>query len=219
MVALFVILTIIAFLLADAIVLRARRGRAAATAGEAHPLRELLPEPVLPGGIFLSPNHLWIGLLPDGQARIGFDPLVLAAMGAPGRVDGPLPGIHVKKGEPLFSAHWGTRSVLFSSPIEGTVQTARPSGGLLGEEGWVVTVEPTHAGADLRLLPLAEGARRWFAQEWARFRDFVSAQSLQTAPGIALPDGGSPAPGWMKLEPDGIWDHFVESFLVERTEQ
>jgi hypothetical protein len=216
MVALFVVVTIVAFLLADAVVLWVRRRRAFEPAGEAVPLRELLPEPDLPGGVFLSPNHLWVGLLPAGQARIGFDPLVLAAMGNPDRVDGPRPGAQVKRGDPLFSAHWGTRSVLFASPMDGTVQSACPPAGILDEEGWVVTVEPAHAGTDLGLLPLAEGARQWFAQEWGRLRDFVAAQSLQAVPAMSLPDGGSPAPGWLKLEPDGVWDRFVESFLVQR---
>jgi len=33
------------------------------------------------------------------------------------------------------------------------------------------------------------------------------------APAMALPDGGSPAPGWLRHEPDATWNSFVEEFL------
>jgi hypothetical protein len=213
MVALFVILTIIAFLLADAVVLWVRKHREAATAVEAsQPWRDILPEPALPGGVFLSPAHLWVGLVPSGQARIGLDPLVLAAMGRPDRIDGPVPGVRVRKGEPLFSAHWGSRSILFRAPIEGIVQ----AGALAGDpEGAVLTMEPAHAASDLKALPLAETARQWFSQEWARLRDFVAAQTIEAAPAMAMPDGGTPASGWLKQESDATWDRFVASFLTE----
>lgn len=216
MVALFVILTIVAFLLLDALVLWTRRHRAAALAPATsiHPLAELLPEPELPGGVFLSPAHLWVGLLPAGLARVGLDPLIRAVLGKPDRVAAPTPGTRVQRGDPLFSARWGSRSILFRSPLAGTVQAAAADSAPLDEEGWVLTVEPAHAKTDLGLLPLAEEARRWFAQEWSRLREFITVQSLQAAPATLMPDGGSPAEGWMRHEPEATWDKFVESFLT-----
>jgi hypothetical protein len=217
MVALFFVLTIVVFLLADGVVLWTRRRRAALArdAAPVQPLAEMLPQPEVPGGVFLSPAHLWVGLIPAGLARMGLDPLIRLTMGAPDSIDAPAPGTPVKKGEPLFAAKWGRRSVLFHSPLDGVVHAACPASGELDPEGWVLTVEPAHAKADLGRLPMAEEARNWFAQEWARLRDFVVAQSLQAAPAISLPDGGRPMSGWMKLEPDATWDSFVDSFLAE----
>jgi glycine cleavage system H lipoate-binding protein len=215
MVALFVLLTIVVFLLLDGIVLWARRHRGAESAAAVvrNPLEELLPEPEVPGGVFLSPSHLWVGLQSSGAARIGLDPLLRAALGPPDRVDVPPAGTRVRRGEPLFSARWGTRSILFHSPAEGMVQSPPPAAADEVEEGWVLNLQPAHANNDLKQLPLAEEARQWFSQEWARLRDFAAARSLQASPTMVLPDGGAPAPGWLALEPDDTWDRFVESFL------
>ena len=216
MVALFVLLTIVAFLLADAVVLWVHRRRAVeplASPVAHHLLADLLPEPELPGGVFLSPSHLWVGLQASGDVRIGLDPLVRATLGAPDRVDLPAIGSTVHKGGPLFSARWGTRSVLFHSPADGQVLQGVPATAVFSEDSYVLSLQPAHAQRDLKTLPLAEDARRWFSEEWSRFRDFVAARSLQASPVMALPDGGKPAPGWLQSEPDETWDHFVESFL------
>jgi len=218
MVALFVILTIVAFLVVDAVLLWVRRHRASVRAelGQQSPsLAEILPEPELPGGVFLMPSHLWAALASTGLLRIGFDPLIRAAMGEPDWVDVPATGTEVRRGQPLFSARWGARSVLFVSPAEGTVQGGRMGDGNESEDGWVLTLLPRQASADLAAMPMAEQAAMWFSQEWARLRDFVRGQSLQAVPAVALPDGGQPRPGWMQFEPDPTWDRFVEQFLRE----
>jgi hypothetical protein len=218
MVALFVILTIVAFLLLDAIVLWVRRRKAASSAVSELPqnaLNEILPEPALPGGVFLAPTHLWVGLVSTGLARIGFDPLIRSVLGQPDWVDVPAAGTIIRKGQPLFSARWGNRSILFASPVEGTVQTGQAAEGQ-SEDGWVITLVPARAASDLSALPMAEKAKQWFSAEWARLRDFVQAQSLQAAPVPLMPDGGQPRNGWMKFEPDPTWDHFVQSFLQEK---
>jgi hypothetical protein len=218
MVALFVILTIVAFLILDAIVLWVRRRKAATSAASELPataLNEILPEPALPGGVFLAPTHLWVGLAPTGLARVGFDPLIRTVLGQPDWVDVPAAGSVIGKGQPLFSARWGNRSILFASPLEGTVQGGRtPQGN--GDDGFVISLAPKQASADLQSLPMAEKARHWFSSEWARLRDFVQAQSLQAAPVPLMPDGGQPREGWMKFEPDPTWDHFVQAFLQEK---
>jgi glycine cleavage system H protein len=212
MVAIFVVLTIVAFLAADAIVLAVRRRRAESRepAAPANPLAELLPEPDFPSGVFAAPSHLWIGLLPTGEARLGLDALVRSALGAPDSIDAPVAGTRVRKGEPLFVARWGARSVTFRAPLDGTVLAAGSAGE--GINGWIVRLSPTHAWADLSALPMAEEARRWFSREWARLREFVGAHAMPS-PAMALPDGGAPEPGWMRREPDPTWDGFVEAFL------
>lgn len=212
MVALFVLLTIVAFLLADAVVLWVRRRRAVVESAQdaLADLRDLLPEPALPGGVFLSPSHLWVGLMPAGEARVGLDPMVQAVLGQPDQIDTPAPGTHVRKGEPLFSARFGRRTVLFPAPLEGRVQAASPES---EADGWVLAMEPAHAQSDLRAFPLAEEAKRWFSEEWARLREFVAARAMQASPALAMPDGGSPMEGWLRLEPDDAWDSFLEGFL------
>lgn len=219
MVALFVILTIVAFLLADAVLLwtRRRRESSAHQPVPARSIAELIPQPDLPGGVFLSPAHLWVGLMPAGLARIGFDPLVRSVLGTPDSVEVPPPGTKLAKGDALFAAKWGSRSVLFRSPVNGVVQAGCPASGALDEEGWIVTIEPSQAKADLGILPMAEEAKNWFAQEWNRLTDFVVAQSLRTSPAMVMPDGGRPVSGWMRHEPDPTWDSFVQAFLQEKT--
>jgi hypothetical protein len=213
MVALFVILTIVAFLVADGIVQwvgRRRAAHAAATPATTGLLAEILPEPSLPGGVFLTPSHLMVGVVPSGQARIALDALVRAAFGEPDAIEAPVHGTRVRKAQPLFTARWGQRTVVFHSPLDGTVVPTS------GEEpdGWILSVEPAQARRDLGSLPMAEDARRWFSQEWSRLREFVAASAGPSpAAAMALPDGGKPVVGWMRHESDRIWDGFVESFL------
>jgi hypothetical protein len=211
MVALFVILTIVAFLVADGVVHWVSRRKAVASPAAMAPvnlLAEILPEPEVPGGVFLTPSHLMVGLIPSGQVRIALDALVRSAFGEPDVVEAPVSGTRVRKGQPLFTARWGERIVVFRSPLDGTVV---PS---MGDEagGWLLSIEPVRARQDLGALPMAEEARRWFSQEWSRLRDFVAAEAMP-APAMALPDGGKPVAGWMRHEPDSVWDGFVESFL------
>jgi hypothetical protein len=211
MVALFVILTIVAFLVADLIVQRVSHRKAAAATSimtSTNLLAEILPEPELPGGVFLTPSHLMVGLVPSGQVRIALDALVRSAFGEPDVVEAPVSGTRVRKGQPLFTARWGVRTVVFHSPLDGTVAAAA------GDEAnsWLLSIDPLQARQDLGALPMAEEARRWFSHEWARLRDFVAAEAMP-APAMALPDGGKPAAGWMRHEPDKVWDGFVESFL------
>jgi hypothetical protein len=211
MVALFVILTIVAFLAVDAIVQWASRRKAVASASimpSVNLLSEILPEPELPGGVFLTPSHLMVGLVPSGQARLALDALVRSAFGEPDAVETPVSGTRVRKGQPLFTARWGSRTVVFHSPLDGTVSSP------VGDEanGWLLAIDPVQARQDLGALPMAEEARRWFSQEWARLRDFVAAEAMP-APAMALPDGGKPMAGWMRHEPDPVWDGFVNSFL------
>ena len=211
MVALFVILTIVAFLVADGLVQWASRRKATASAPAMSPaslLAEILPEPEMPGGVFLTPSHLMVGLIPSGQARIALDALVRSAFGEPDVTETPVFGTRVRKGQPLFTARWGSRTVVFHSPLDGTVVPP------VGDEanGWLLSIDPVQPRQDLGALPMAEDARRWFSQEWARLRDFVAAEAMP-APAMALPDGGKPAAGWMRHEPDKVWDGFVDSFL------
>lgn len=212
MVALFVVLTIVAFLVADAIILAVKRRRAEAVEPKAapSPLAELLPEPDLPKGVFLAPSHLWVGLLPSGEARLGLDALVRSVLGEPDAIEAPVDGTRVKKGEPLFVARWGKRSVVFRAPLQGTVLASSQQSE--GSEGWLVRLSPTHAWADLSAFPMAEEAKRWFSREWARVREFAGAHAMPAAV-TALPDGGTPVPGWLQGEPDVTWDGFVEAFL------
>jgi glycine cleavage system H lipoate-binding protein len=212
MVALFVVLTIVAFLVADAIILAVKRRRAAAfePTTAASPLAELLPEPAMPSGVFLAPSHMWVGLLPSGEARLGLDALVRSVLGEPDSIDALADGTKVRKGEPLFVGRWGKRSVVFHAPLDGTVlSTSQQSE---GAEGWLVRLNPSHAWADLSVFPMAEEAKRWFSREWARVREFVGTHAMPAAV-TALPDGGTPMPGWLQREPDATWDGFVDAFL------
>jgi glycine cleavage system H lipoate-binding protein len=211
MVALFVILTIVVFLVADVVVQWASRRKSVASelaAATGNLLAEILPEPELPGGVFLTPSHLMIGIVPSGQARIALDALIGSAFGEPDVVETPVSGTRVRKGQPLFTARWGNRTVVFHSPLDGTVVPP------VGEEakGWLLSIEPQQARRDLGALPMAEEARSWFSHEWARLRDYVAVQAMP-APAMALPDGGKPSVGWMRHEPDSVWDGFVDSFL------
>jgi len=187
-----------------------RRGLADAV-GTGHDLpADFLPQPRLPEGAHLTVSHLWITSGAPGEVRIGLDPLVEESLGPPDWIDVPATGGGVRRGGPLFSARWGHRSVLFISPLDGTV---RPAGTGAGDRLYVLTVQLAHGEGDLAPLPSAEAAERWFGREWSRLREFVALRALRDSTVLALPDGGRPARGWLAGEPDETWDRFVDSFL------
>jgi len=75
----------------------------------------------IPGGVFISPGHVWSAVDADGQTRIGIDDFGAKFIGQVDEVIPPNLGMVVKRGQPLFSARRGKRRITFRSPLSGKV--------------------------------------------------------------------------------------------------
>ena len=239
MVAIFVVLLILFFLLMDSLVLRVEEGgleRAALwmTGGK----EQMLPVPVAPGsaealegfhlplGLFLSPQHTWSNLLPSGKFKVGVDDFSQRILGRIDQVDTPPVGTEVTAGEEIFRIHQGTKSVAYASPASGTVAAVNPF--VLRDPrtvkrdpygaGWVLALKPSDPSGPLRHLRVGEEARSWLRNEVTRFREFLMARATpDEVLGRTLADGGLLVDRSLEQMGRGAWRRFEEEFLSVRS--
>lgn len=215
MVALFVALMFVGFVLVDLIVrsLEARRAAASAPAG--------LPWKV-PKGFYLSEGHTWFH--PDSAVglRVGADALLVHALGAVEKVVVPKLGELVRAGQPLFRLESHGCDLEISSAITGHVVALNPGLGKRPElvakdpygSGWICAITPTQPNGGSGGMRSAEKATAWLEQEFHRFREFLS---MQVSPGLAVsvtcPDGGLPVIGALTHLARNGWRAFEVEFL------
>ncbi|MGB5176328.1 MAG: response regulator, partial [Thermoanaerobaculia bacterium] len=133
----------------------------------------------VPGGIYVSPEHTWVGIDITGEARIGLDDFALKSLEDIKDIDFPTQGSHIRKGEPLFSLRRGESTLAFPSPLTGKVTgvnhdltyylelvTRRPFA-----LGWICCMEPSKLSEELGQLKIGADALPWYESE---IRDFWS---------------------------------------------
>ncbi len=225
MVALFVVATIIVFLVIDYFVQRAAKRKAAlAPAARA----SAKPRFVIPKGYFFGKGHTWVELLPDGLTRIGLDDFVQKILGPVGQVEFAPANTVVRRGEKLFTVRQNSKEMSFRSPISGRVVAYNDdlvnSPGVVRKEpykgGWVMLIEPTDLAADIKQLSIGNEAALWLKEEIKRFRNFITAQAealpasgSPAVAGVTLMDGGVPVNDVMEHSPQEVWRKFETDFL------
>ena len=143
-------------------------------------MAEVVPasEYCVPGGAFLSANHAWVRIEPEGQVRVGIDDFVRKALGTVKEVVLPERGREVRKGEPLFTLKGTAGTVQVPAPVSGTV--AHDNAGLKSDpgevihspydRGWVCLLAPTNLAVELPSLKIGQPVIDWYQEEIARFR-------------------------------------------------
>ncbi|HVN76509.1 MAG TPA: hypothetical protein VMT19_09345 [Thermoanaerobaculaceae bacterium] len=217
MTAILVILTILAFIGVDAVVMALRRHRAAVpVAAQLTPMLE--PKP--PQGIFLDPRHAWVRITTDGTLRVGIDDFLSEAVGEIEAVEAPPRGAQVKRGDPLLKLKVRGRSLVVSAPTSGEVVgvndhalsqpwtvTRDPYG-----VGWVVALWTRDHHEAIKPLRIGSAATAFLRQEMQRLADLLTpAGTLATVPLLA--DGGVPCKGALASVDNARWDTFQKEFL------
>jgi glycine cleavage system H lipoate-binding protein len=231
MVAIFVVLTIVAFIAADFIVQRIRARRAAPiptptrdSAADAL-LPSLQPERfALPGGLFFHRGHTWANLLFSGQVKVGVDDFLQKLFG---RIDGvtlPPLGVEVKAGQPFVALRQGDRTALLPAPVDGVVCAVNgelaKSPALLRRDpytrGWLVAIRPKDLAANMPLLMVGDKSRDWLTLELGRLVDFLReamARHQDAVVGATAADGGLAPEGLLERLDDEEWGAFQARFL------
>jgi glycine cleavage system H protein len=215
MVALFVALMFIGFLLVDLIVQRLQARRAAVSAAVGFPWN-------VPKGFYLAEGHTWSH--PDSSVgvKVGADALVAHALGAVEKVVLPNLGELVKAGEPLFRLEYHGHVLNIPGSVTGQVVALNPALKKRPElvvkqpygSGWICAITPTQPNGAAGAMRSDEKAAAWLEQEFHRFREFLSMQvSPDLTVSVTYPDGGLPAVGSLtQLARDG-WRAFEAEFL------
>lgn len=227
MVALFVILTIVAFIAVDSLV---QWNEAKQRQRQLRPVESVprwltfgLENVEVPAGVFLGPGHTWMRLDLAGTAHVGLDQFAQRAIGRIDGVELPQPGQTVRQGEPLFTVRQGNRRASFRSPVDATVvavneNVARHPQAIATDpyvEGWIAVIKPRQLASALRRLFIAEEARAWLKQELEKFREFIASRPLEPVTvGQALQDGGHLTAGVLELMDEETWTLFAEEFLA-----
>jgi CheY-like chemotaxis protein len=133
----------------------------------------------VPGGIYVSPEHTWVGIDITGEARVGLDDFALKSLEDIKDIAFPSQGSHVRKGEPLFTLRRGETTLTFPSPLTGKITgvnhdltyylelvTRRPFA-----LGWICCLEPSKLSQELGDLKIGADALPWYESE---IRDFWS---------------------------------------------
>jgi glycine cleavage system H lipoate-binding protein len=227
MVAIFVVLTIVAFLTTDLIYQKVQRKKAAALAPQAaRRPRAFSPESIgLPEGLFFHPGHTWASIMKSGIVKIGLDDMMQKLVGQIDAIQLKRVGDRIKQGEPVLAIRQGNRTMNLVAPVDGIVDALNTdvvkNTGLLKQDpytaGWLYKVKPTNLSKNISVLKIADSARAWFTEEVARLRDFLSGVSVEDKlVGQTLQDGGIPVEGILQYMNEETWTQFEKEFLAGR---
>jgi len=174
----------------------------------------------LPGGVFISPGHVWANVTVPGMVRLGLDDFARKMIGHIDAIELPAKGAMIKKGERLFSVRQGGRVAILYAPVSGMVQDlnadlpqhlhwleSHPY-----EKGWVCSMKPEHLADELGYLTIGEKAAAWYQAEIARLQQMLAPEqgNDQVSPAPML---GRLAEGQLEGADDATWAKFTQGFL------
>ncbi|MFH1566391.1 MAG: hypothetical protein ABIL09_00210, partial [Gemmatimonadota bacterium] len=132
----------------------------------------------------------------------GLDDLLGRAIGQPEQLRLRRPGERVAQGEPMMAVVCNGRELTLPAPVSGVIEMANErvlaEPAALGREpyegGWIYEVKPSRLGFEIGNLAVAEVAWVWLRQQFQEFGEWLSELGSARA-GLAMQDGGDPAPG------------------------
>lgn len=217
MVALFVVLTFIIFLVADYFLLKTQK--------KEHPAFATFPmfdksQILFPMHYLFSKGHVWLKPIQDNIYKLGIDEFIIKALGALKIVEFVPAGTAVQKGDVILRAAAGRHTFTFRSPINGTVTGINNA--VYGhnitdcyENDWQLLVTPSEK-IDSSLFISKENSSGWLQQEFRRLKDFLTVQTAEPAlAGITMADGGNIVEGAITHLTEKAINEFESSFLAQ----
>lgn len=223
MVALFVLLTFILFIVIDLLVLKAQK--------KTHPAFEpsyMMADRMvfasrsisLPQGIYLSKGHTWAVKNEYGLIKVGIDDFILKTLGRLSIIKFAEPGVHLKKGDVLFEGSFGSRTFKFRSPVDGTVKFTNSN--LKGKnitdpygDDWSVLMTADNYDESRKSLLSGKELSAWMKKEFARLKDFLGTHAVKPQfAGVTMQDGGNIVEGALASVTEEGLSEFEEEFLT-----
>jgi glycine cleavage system H lipoate-binding protein len=223
MVAIYAVLIILIFVIADIFIQRFQPKKSTKPA-----LKQTIPfangQFVFPRGVFFHPGHTWAIIQTDGNINIGIDDFVQKLVGRIDEIKVKSSGTKVKQGEPVIQIRQGTHLLDFNSPVEGvlTIMNEKiikdPT--KLKEDpytgNWIIQMQPTFLSMDIPRLLISERSIAWLKSEISRFRDFLQTQTAaDSTVGLTSQDGGVSVNGLLEHMNDQTWALFQKNFLMK----
>ncbi len=223
MVALFVLLTFVLFIVVDYFVLKAQKKTHPAFAAENERSNMLVfsRESVAPPlGLLLSKGHTWVQKNEYGLLKVGVDDFIMKALGALKIQSVAAENSVIKKGDAIMEGMIGDKKVSFRSPVTGTVKLINQkivNNNITDPYGddWGLLIVPKDFQTDLTSLMSESNAVKWMKEEFRKLKDFIAQHSLKPElVGSTMYDGGNVVEGVVSsLTEDSIQD-FEKEFLT-----
>ena len=151
----------------------------------------------VPAGIFISPQHAWATIEPNGTVRVGPDDLIRKIFEKVDQVELPRVEQKIKKGETLFSLKYGDYSLDLPAPLSGKITSVNsehaehPEWLAIKPFGlsWMCGIEPSDLAGELPDLRIGSDSVSWYQAEIDRYHalsdkfleDTAQYESIQTA--------------------------------------
>ena len=151
----------------------------------------------VPAGIFISPQHAWATIEPNGTVRVGPDDLIRKIFEKVDQVELPRVEQKVKKGETLFSLKYGDYSLDLPAPLSGKITSVNsehaehPEWLAIKPFGlsWMCGIEPSDLAGELPDLRIGSDSVSWYQAEIDRYHalsdkfleDTAQYESIETA--------------------------------------
>lgn len=172
----------------------------------------------VPAGAFISPQHAWARIELNGAVRIGLDELIRKIFRQVDAILLPRPEQKVKRGETLFSLHYGDYILDIPSPVSGQVITVNsehadhPEWLAIKpfELSWICRIEPTNLAAELWDLKIGHDAVDWYQAELDRYSELASNADQNLFAGEGDEREGSPADSAKQAM--NVLERFAEPF-------
>jgi DNA-binding response OmpR family regulator len=172
----------------------------------------------VPGGIYVSREHVWVGVEINGEARVGLDDFARKTLVECDEIEFPRKGRRVVKGRPLFSIRRGEYQMIFPSPLTGKISkvnhdldfyldvlSMRPFA-----DAWICSVLPEELGSDLVDLKIGAEAIPLYEEDIRVFAKAASAKERETG---ASPAAEAKIGDMERARRDRAWETFAECFL------
>jgi glycine cleavage system H lipoate-binding protein len=192
MVAIFVVLTIIAFLLVDYVVqkVQVRRARSStpspkALAPEVNPeetFARMADSIAVPAEFFFHRGHTWIKFFSPNRAKVGLDDFAQRVLGRIEAIQLPRIGELIRQGDPIFMVRVGDRKLFLPAPSDGIVTHINADLAATPESlhaspfgsGWVCEMKPENVSQNISDLLSGEDAVQWELHELNRLQRFIA---------------------------------------------
>lgn len=232
MVALTVVALILAAVIFDVIVARARqavrrrRGNlriATVEDNETLFLKSRISHDISQG-VFHTRSHTWLHFLwmKEGKAIVGMDDLLHRVIGRFDEVQLPPVGQRLIRGEKAVLVRQGDRVLYFPSPASGVVLGTNiallEDPGLAKSDpygaGWFFSMQPTNPDADIPHHMIMRRAADWNAREVERIREFF-ADLMRKGAWVRRAGGAPEIEGILEKMDDKVWVIFKDLFIYQ----
>jgi glycine cleavage system H protein len=219
MVAIFVLLTFVVFILVDGIVLKVQKKKHPAFADNTVKAVFNKQSILVPEKIFISKGHTWAELQQDGLIKVGIDDLVVKALGKL-KINFVLKeGIKVNQGEIVISGSANGNIFNFRSPVSGVIKKLNKN--LLDRplenpySDWGIILEPDNFEKSKSILKTGSDVTGWLKNEFSRLKDFLENYPLKPGlAGVTMHDGGNIVEGALiNINSDSL-KNFETEFLT-----